>query len=377
MKTKVLIIISSLLGGGAEKVLTNILKNIDYDKFSITLLLIFNEGGLIKELPKDVEILYLFKNQRNFFARLTSKFISAGSLYRKQKALNLLKGRNFDTIVSFLEGSVTLLHSQIMHLGRLNCSWVHCNFEQFRWYDRVMSLDKERSIYQKMDRIAFVSQGTKQSFEKIISTDAYKTVIPNPVCVTSALSEQPDTKRNDFFRIVSIGRFVPVKRFDRLLKTASILKSRNLKFQIDILGTGFLEKSLKEMAAQLNVDDVVNFLGFKQNPAPYIQNADVLCLTSDSEGFAMVVAEALLLGTPVVATKVNGVTEMLSWGGGVMTEFSAESIADNLEKIIKDKDYLKDLKEGTKIAARNLNLEHIIKTIETFITPEAPIRPEQ
>lgn len=84
----------------------------------------------------------------------------------------------------------------------------------------------------------------------------------------------------------------------------------------------------------------------------------------------MVVAEALITGTPVLSTRVNGVTEMLSRGGGIMMEGQAEVIAGEIKEIIDNPQKLKKLKEETRQSAEQFDLKATIGRIEAFITPQ-------
>lgn len=74
----------------------------------------------------------------------------------------------------------------------------------------------------------------------------------------------------------------------------------------------------------------IHLLGFQENPYPYIRKADVFVLTSDMEGFSLVVCEALCLGVPVISTAVTGPVELLSDQYGIITELSAEAVASSI-----------------------------------------------
>lgn len=111
------------------------------------------------------------------------------------------------------------------------------------------------------------------------------------------------------------------------MRLARKLKDDNVEVQIQLIGDGNLRRELEEMAQTLDVTDVVQFLGFKHNPYPYIKDADLLLSTSGWEGFSLVICEAMALGTPVVATRTAGPTEIIGNNEyGVLCEHDDESI---------------------------------------------------
>jgi glycosyltransferase involved in cell wall biosynthesis len=99
--------------------------------------------------------------------------------------------------------------------------------------------------------------------------------------------------------VIAVGRNTPAKRFDRLLR---VYAAAQIPQKLLILGRADENKQLRELAHSLLLEGKVEFLGFQANPYPYIASAKCLLLTSDFEGFGMVIVEALALGTPVIAT---------------------------------------------------------------------------
>lgn len=370
MKQDILFIQESMSGGGAEKVLSTILKHLDLEKFNVTLLLLYGNGPYMKAIPKEIETYWLFPSYQHFAGRVITHFGRIRNFTRKHLALKKLKEKKFDTVISFMEGPSLKLHSQIMNLGKKHCTWIHCNQKTHRWYGKWLSLKEEKDIYRRMDCIAVVSNGVNEAFTQMFDTTAKLQVIHNPVEIdkTNLSSIKKNNSDHNTLRILNIGRLVEAKRQDRLLEAARILKSTGLDFHIDILGSGPLENNLKELSKSLNVADVVKFHGFIENPVHYFLASDIFCLSSDTEGYPMVVGEALSLGIPVVSTKVNGVEEMLANGGGILTEKSPEDIAAALKTLIENPRKLNELKEEAAKISGDFNIESSIKIIEQFIS---------
>lgn len=369
MKKKVLIIHDSMAGGGAERVLSTLLNNIDREKFDITLLLIYKEGLFLETLPGDIEVMGLFRKGKTPWQRLITHFYGIRNYIREKRARRLLRDRVFDVTVSFMEGPVAKLHSQLIDLAPRNLSWVHINLKISRWYDFWFKADEECEFYKKVQKIAFVSEEAKTVFQTLFKSDAHHEVIYNPVDGESIRLKAGNAQKSpgEPFTIINVGRLVDQKRHDRLIKAAKILKDRGHRFRIDILGLGPLEHELKKLSHELGTDDCINFAGFINNPFPHIKKADIFCLTSKTEGYPMVITEALSLHTPVVSTRVTGVNEMLAHGGGLFTDDTPEDIADKIESLMTDPQRLKALRAEAAESAKQFNLGNVMKKIESYI----------
>jgi teichuronic acid biosynthesis glycosyltransferase TuaC len=112
--------------------------------------------------------------------------------------------------------------------------------------------------------------------------------------------------------ILFVGLLVPVKNVDLLLRAYARLRGQ-LDMPLTIAGDGVLRPNLEELAAELGIADTVHFLGYRSRGevASLMQRARFLALPSSSEGYPLVVAEALACGTPVVASRVGGIPEIL------------------------------------------------------------------
>ncbi len=142
-------------------------------------------------------------------------------------------------------------------------------------------------------------------------------VVPN---VFAADTESPSLeKKEKLFEqkpaIAIVGRLVPVKRIDRAISAfAEMLiqskSKRAKKAHLYIIGDGPERERLESQVADYDLDSKVHFLGFQDAADKYIAKADLLLISSDSEGIPTVLLEAIAYGTPVVSTNVGGISEV-------------------------------------------------------------------
>lgn len=348
MKKRILFIMPSLPGGGAEKVLIDILKNFDYRLYEVTLFLEYREGIYLNNVPDEVRILSLHPRNTIWFERLHRVlrtfhcYALFHALVYKYMFLALLKGEKFDTVVSFMEGASVKFHSYITHKADKNLSWVHIDLKQKHWsLDFFQNSKDEFRAYQKMDKVVFVSEDVKRRFMELYAIQSEKcTVVYNlidkNVIQQLAVSERIEKRK---FTICMVGRLNKQKRYDRALRVAKRLKDAGYDFDLWIIGEGSLGEPLKAMSHEYEVDDCVFFLGFKKPPYPYMKVADLYLNTSEAEGFSLVNCEALCLGLPVVSTATSGPTELLDHSQyGLLVSEKEEDIYVGVKRMIDDAD---------------------------------------
>lgn len=348
----ILIIQESFVGGGAEKVLIDILQHFDYKRYKVTLLIEKAFGVHLNEIPEQIEQLYVFAGPGLYY-RVVNHFKPVRDAFLKRKLNKLLGNRTFDTIVSFMEGPAAYLHQFVVDRSQRNVSWVHINLAIRHWTKYLFkSLAEERSIYEKMDMVAFVSKGARAAFVDYFNfvgdTEIVYNIIPIETIVAS--SEQFAVHK-DKLTICNIGRLNVQKRQDRFIEVIAELECRGVNCEGWILGTGNLEKQLKRKAAECGVGNEVKFLGFQSNPYPYLKASDIFLLTSDTEGFSLVVAEAMSLGKPIVSTNITGPDELLANGVGILTSFSVSDIADKVQQLAENVDLKSHYAETSRIEA--------------------------
>ncbi len=133
----------------------------------------------------------------------------------------------------------------------------------------------------------------------------------------------------------SVTRLAEQKRLDRMLAAVASLDGVHLA----LAGTGELEADLRARAEALGMADRVHFLGFRRDVATVLAALDLFLLTSDKEGMANAMLEALAAGVPVVSTPVSGAAEALEGGDpppGLVVPADARALADATRALLSD-----------------------------------------
>lgn len=345
MKKKILFTIESLGGGGAEKVLLTIINGLDREKYDISLYLIFSGGIYEKNLKDDIKLSSVFKDitTLNFLSRPIYKIFRSIIIRILVKYPPFIKyftkiDKTYDIGISFCEGLNAAILMENSYNFKRKIGWIHIDFN----YHKANIANKYiRYYYNQLDQIVFVSKEAKKSFQKIFpSIDQSKLqVIYNPIDKNDIIKKSNEKSFiKNKFTIISVGRFVQQKRFDRVIKIAKLFKDEKMNIQFLIIGTGPLENYYQKLISDFNLSDYVYLIPFQSNVVAWIKNADLYLLTSDYEGLPVVICEAMILDKPIVATKITGTTELLENGKyGLLTEKTIESIYIALKEMIENK----------------------------------------
>lgn len=365
----VLFIMESLDGGGAEKALIEYLKNFDYTRYRVSLCLLFYQGLYLKDIPENVTVIPLY-TQNNSFRRKSFRY------YRKYHNSWLMSfqirrklQRHYDTIISFMEGWPLLFHSFVMKRADRNVTWVHRDLLNYPTSDCFYSSSLERKCYEDVDCIIFVSNTAKENFDKLYLVNTPKKCLYNVVDAKEIKEKAGEENvAGNVFTITSIGSLYKVKGYDRLLRVAKMLKNNGYFLSFQILGCGSELDNLLTLRNELGVEEEVLFLGFEENPYPYLKKSDLFVSTSLSEGLSYVICEAFVLGIPVVATETAGAIELLDNGKyGILTGQDDISIYEGLRKLIDNEELRDEYHLKSLIRAEMFNIDKAMKSVYSLI----------
>lgn len=293
---KIAIIIPTLNGGGAERVILNIINNIDKTKCKIRLILVKKEGVYLKMIPDYVEIVDLKckKARYSFF-----KLIKEINNYKADTVLSTLNYMNILLLLTrpFLRGKPKLIIREANTPSK-----ILGNISNKKKKVLVFLYNK---IYSTSDLIVAQCKEMKQDIIDTYRIKAEKIIyIYNPIdtekIFTNYKNEYPYDKKD--INLVAMGRLNYQKGFDNLIKAFNIVSKKVNNAKLFIIGEGNLKGELESLTIDLGIQDRVSFCGFKENPYPYLYYSDVYILSSRWEGFPNSLLEALACKTKVIST---------------------------------------------------------------------------
>lgn len=238
------------------------------------------------------------------------------------------------------------------------------------WTYRKITSASMRYIYRNSDRFMVLSQSFISHFENFTGKrNAQKLIVQtNPVTIKQP-SETLDL--NDKQKEVTyVGRLdYNQKRTYRIIETWALLEDRIPDWRLTIVGDGPERENLERLTRDLNLQHV-RFEGF-QRPEPYYKRAFILILTSEYEGFPLVLAECMSFGVvPVVYGSYSAVYDIIKDGeNGLIVkpqngEFKAEAMAKALEQAMTNEDKRHDMAEKAIATSQNYSLDVIYKQWE-------------
>lgn len=362
---KVLFFIHDLMHGGAEKVLVNLVNNMDKKKFDITVLCLFDEGVNKKYLNDDIHYKYVFKKAFRGNTILL-KLFSPKTLYKK-----MIKDE-YDIVISYLEGSCTrIIAGADNDLKKI--AWVHAteSIKEFKYSYR--SLKEAKETYYKYNKVICVSEEVRKNLSKLTGLEdsidvKYNVNETDKIIKLSNIYAEEIKQEDGIFNICAVGKVVHNKGFMRLAHVCKRLSYEGYRMKVYILGIGDEQDKVISYLKENDIEDVFCFLGYQENPYKYIAACDLFVCSSYKEGFSTATTEALIVGTPVVVTNCSGMREMLGDNEyGLIVDNSEDGIYQGLKKLMDDKELLIHYTEQSKIRGRFFEKQRIVDDIQNMM----------
>lgn len=363
---KIALVIYSLHEGGAEKVASELSIHFAQSGHYVTVIVfddrhrVYAHGGRLVDLNlPSVES-----------ASPLISMLSRGRLMlmRAFRLWCLNRSHSFDLMIAVMEsaGFAAVLASRAAVIAN------HCNpeenFSRAEW-------GLAGILFRRARKVVTVSEQGLSIFEKRLHLKNLQCIY-NPVPrerIREAAGESFAVPVLSQRYIIAIGRLEQVKRFDRLLEAYARSEVCD-EVDLVILGQGSLYPVLQQQAAELGLSHKVIMPGYVDNPFPYMQQALFTVLSSDHEGFPMVLIESLCLGRPVIATNCpTGPDEIIRDGqnGLLVPVNDVGALAYAIYRLVVDKDFYQSLAANAVDSVRHLNIETIAQQWLALCKPVA------
>lgn len=372
MKKKIMIVIPTLRMGGAEKSLVSLLKALDPKRVEVDLFL-FEAGGVLQpEIPDWVniieadlvtrgmtlEIRYYLKEvlkSGHFKAAWDRLSITLRSRISKKSVFSWgiiekyipVVQKKYDIAIGFLEGFTDFFVVDKVKATK-KIGWIHSDFSKRKLHE------KEAAYYGQFDELVTISEVCKKAFISVIPQIVDKIcvleniVLPEDIRKRATLEIENHWNEENVYHLVSVGRLEYAKGMDIAAKAAKILMEKKVPIRWHVYGDGSMRNEIAQYVIENELAATFILEGQKENPYPYMKQADMIVQPSRWEGKSIVLDEAKILGKAIVVTSYPSVTDQIQdHVTGLITEMEPEAIAAGIEMLIKDSVLKQTLERNT------------------------------
>lgn len=339
MKKRILFVLQSLRTGGAERVQVTIANMLAEAGYDVTILIWKPLYTFRDDLDKRVRLIYKAPDEHlgNRIPYIRYKFYddcmwelraSPRQLYRYY-----VGDEKFDVEIAFFYGLAPKIVGGSTNKKAKKIAWIHNNLEKL---DMEEALAKE--MYHKIRHIVCVSRASRDSFLRVIGDTGDVSVIYNPLPISEIREKAQETPpvpvRKAGFHIVMVARYHAPKGYQRLIETIVQLNREGKELSLALIGEGDEKPIILDLIRKHGAQDYISAVDGKNNPYPYIKEADLLVCSSFKEGFNLTIGEAMILGVPVLSTDCAGPREILDGGKyGMLVENSKEGIYQGVKAL--------------------------------------------
>lgn len=363
---KILFVCPSLKAGGAERILSYILRYLDRKKFIPHLALFELKGEFLNNVPNDVNIYDLGKKRKTDFLKLV---LSLG--------FNVFPSCRPDIVVSFLEYAnfITVIARMLSRIKPKVIISERGSILMRKKSGKIGIINEYmiKITYPLADKIINVSNGLSKELAERYSVPVKKIhTIYNGVdieAIESFIKESvdvPELQEKTVPVLISCGRLTYPKNYPLLLRVfAAIIRIK--KAYLFLLGEGEERELLEDLIKKLRIQKSVRLLGYKQNPFKYLAKADIFILPSVYEGFPNVILEAFVCGIPVIATRCpHGPDEIIIEGiNGILIPPNNERALKNaLLRLLDNEKLRKRLSKEGKKKILGFTVEKMVREYE-------------
>ncbi|MBR6477103.1 MAG: glycosyltransferase, partial [Lachnospiraceae bacterium] len=281
----------------------------------------------------------------------------------------------YDVLIAYMHGAPVKVLSGCPDKGAKRIAWLHNgDVQKALFFDFWLSEKKAFRAYDSFHAIAAVADSVRSAFEEYTGIRGKTHTVYNTNDFKKI--EQMAASGHSFpqgrgLEICAAGKLAEQKGFDRLIGAAAKLREEGYSFHVSIMGTGAedYKEQLIKMIRDLKAEGYVELMGFQSNPFAIMAASDLYVLSSRWEGLATVLTEALIVGTPIVATDVSGTKEVLGENSeyGLVMPNSEEGIYEGIKRFLDDPGLLEQYRKKASERAEFFRPEKTVAQAEKLI----------
>ncbi len=339
-KKKLVFVLNNFLIGGAERLILGILRNLDRNKFDVSIITVLGAGPMEAEFRK-LEFPIFFAGPKKYLSSLFFKTIWILSIpFVLLRLMLFLRKINPDVVITSLYGADVL---------GIFVAWLCGIKRRIIIYHDIHKMSVMRRIFRKIfsfnlaHKIIAVASNVKEFLINYWGISNDKIIV-----ILSGIDFQKFEFGKKFLEhnlvLGFIGRFVPEKDPLCLLKAFVILKKKyGLEPGVIMVGNGKLELDLKQFASSNNLKKI-QFTGWSDNIIKWLKKIDILIIPSKEEGLPLVALEGLASNKIVIASDIEPMKELICSGeNGILFKVGdADSLSEKLKDLLTNSNLVKE-----------------------------------
>lgn len=369
-RKRVLLVVPSLVGGGAERLVALLLQHLDRERFEPRLVLF--DGRCDYAIADDVSVTCLNKKGWYDLPRIIWRL---ARVYENDEPDVVLSFMDYTNVVAVVARKVCRVRTSVL-LSEVNHASTDVG-ESLRSRPLKWVIPW---VYPGSDGVVAISQGVAEDLVANFRVSRQMvTVIYGSVDIDDVLTQAQDKVDHPWFApkerpiIAILARLVARKGHSNLIRAFAQVVAKH-PCRLVILGQGEERGALERLARELGVERDVAFLGFKQNPFKYIAQSDIFVLSSLWAGFELVIPEAMTCGVPVISTRCpSGPEEIITDGvNGLLVPVGDEkAMAEAMLRLLRDDELRGGLAEAGRRRAEDFDVRETVRRYEELFTVTA------
>jgi glycosyltransferase involved in cell wall biosynthesis len=386
-RIRVLLLLPSLHGGGAERVAVHLFQHVDPERFELRMGLLDESGPYLAQLdPARVDVAQLGKRFMQF-DRGNAEQYEPGSLapaivLTPANVVAMLRRFRPDVVLSFRKGMNVIALGALLLYGRHRLRWIAregnntlavIQDELSSELARRVVRELTARVYRSADRLLTICHAMERELIRDLALDPARVrTIHNAVDLREVTAKAAEPVPAELALsapyLLAVGRLERQKGLDVLLHAFAGSDQRHA-CKILLVGRGSCERALRDLAAELGIADRVIFAGWRDNPWALMSRARAFVLPSRWEGFGNVVVEAMASGVPVIVSDCSyGPNEIVRDGvdGLVAPVDDVEATRRAIERVLLEPGLASQLTAAGRERAREFDLPVIVRRYEAL-----------